>query len=221
MKHHTLLTMKSTIPVTCILATLSVFTAHAQNVVKNGDFETGKGNEFYSTTGWYNRGTGLNQGAPARTDTGSVITGTHSASVNDRYVTDGGKFGPTAHAQKTDHVIKDGDSFVLTYEWRPADEYWQRSTDTIRFVLYATANNKVSGPVVWSSEFTSGFFKGNPNNVMQVSETTEPVNADAVGGNLFVMFYGVDTANGGLDGTPHWARVDNIEVKALNNGSAQ
>lgn len=202
---------------------ISIPAQGGENLVKNGDFEDGEGPEFFNTPGWYNRGGGSNQGAPARSDsrTSSVITGSYSASVNDRYITADEKFGPTAHSQKTDYTIQEGDAFSLTYEWRPADEFWQRTNDTIRFVLYATSNDKVAGPVVWSSELTADFFKGKPENVVQVSQNTEPVTPEAVGHNLFVMFYGIDTVNGGLDGTPHWARVDNIQVSVLPKDSPE
>jgi hypothetical protein len=213
--------MKSQTLATCLLTSLWSTAVHADNLVKNGDFETGEGNAFYETTGWYNLGTGLNQGAPARSDKGEVIAGTYSASVNDRYVTEERKFGPTAHVQKTAHIIRDGDSFSVVYEWRPADEFWQRATDTIRFVLYATSDNKSGGPVVWSSELTSDVYGGNTTNNKQVLQTSEVVNGDAVGQNLFVMFYGVDTRNGGNDSSPHWARVDNIEVEAIGKGETQ
>lgn len=212
--------MKSPLLITCLLTALCATALPADNLVKNGDFESGTGPEFYTSEGWYNRGTGLNQGGPARSDSGKVIAGLFSASVNDRYVTADEKFGPTAHVQKTDYVIKEGDAFSLNYQWCPADDYWQRATDTIRFVLYATSNDKVGGPVIWSSELTSDFFRGKEGSVMAVDQQTEEVNADAVGANLFVMFYGVDTANGGLDSTPHWARVDDIEVRAIKADEA-
>jgi hypothetical protein len=212
--------MKSLILKTCLLTALSSVTVQAENLVRNGDFETGKGNAFFASPPWYNRGTGLNQGTNARSDQGAVITGSSSAIVSDRYVTEGDKLGPSAHVQKTDHTIQEGDSFTVSYEWRPADRFWQRSTDTVRFVLYATANDKLAGPVVWSSELTSEFFEGNITNVTSVFETSSVVSADAAGSHLFVMFYGVDTVNGGTDGTPHFARVDNIEIKAISKGEA-
>jgi hypothetical protein len=51
---------------------------------------------------------------------------------------------------------------------------------------------------------------------MSVNQTTEPVNSEALGAVLFLKFYGLDTANSD-SGSPHWARVDNIEVKAVKN----
>jgi hypothetical protein len=213
--------MKSHILKTCLLLALSPVALQAENLVVNGDFETGNGTAFWQAPGWYNCGTGLNQGTGARTDEGGVIiTGIYSAVVNDRYVTDEAKFGSLAHAQTTKYIIQDGDSFSLSYEWRPADQWWQRSQDTIRFVLFATANDKLGGAKVWSSELTSDFFKDKPSGVMAVSATSSVVDPEAVGRVLFVMFYGVDTVNGGKDNTPHWAVVDNIEVKAVNEKPA-
>jgi hypothetical protein len=203
---------------TCLLAALTSTAVHAENLVINGDFEAGTGKEFYKTPPWYNRGAGLNQGDPARSEQ-AVIAGSHSAVVNDRYITAEEKFGNIAHVQKTGYTIKEGDSFSLSYEWRPADEHWQRATDTIRFVLYATADNKIGGRVVWSCVLTSDFFKAKHTSLMAVSQTTDVVDSEAVGQLLFVMFYGVDTVNGGTDGTPHFARVDNIEVNAVNKAT--
>ncbi len=212
--------MKSHILKSCLLFALSSVTLQAENLVVNGDFETGQGTAFYQTPPWYNAGTGLNQGTSARTDQAGVITGSFSATVSDRYITAESKLGPVAHVQKTKYIIQEGDSFTLSYEWRPADEYWQRATDTVRFVLFATANDKVGGLKVWSSELTSDFFRAKPSAAMAVSATSSVVDPEAVGRSLFVMFYGVDTVNGGTDGTPHWARVDNIEVTPIKGKQA-
>ncbi len=206
--------MKSNILKFYGLCALSSVALHAENLVVNGDFESGEGNAFYATPPWYNRGTGFNQGTNARSDQGAVIAGSFSATVNDRYDSETGKFGPVVHVQKTKHMIEAGDSFTLSYEWRPADTYWQRSADTVRFVLYATANDNAGGEVVWSAELTSEFFTRKLESTLPVSETTEVVNAEAVGHSLFVMFYGLDTKDNG-SGVAHWARVDNIEVEVL------
>jgi len=188
----------------------------AENLIINGDFETGEGNAFYQTPGWYNAGTGSNQGTNARSDEGAVVSGSYSATVIDRYNTSEGKPGPLMYVQKTNYIIEQGDSFALSYEWKPADQYWQRSTDTVRFVLFATGNDNVGGPVVWSSELTSDFTKGGWETVKLVSDTTDVVNSEAVGRTLFVKFYGIDTVDS-ENGNPHWARVDNIEVTAVKN----
>lgn len=203
----------------CIFAVLASAFAHAENLVDNGDFESGDGTAFFKTPPWYNRGEGLNQGTNARSAEGAVITPAYSASVNDRYQTTAGKFGPIVYAQKTSHIIQAGDSFSLIYEWRPADKHWQKSTDTIRFVLYATENDKLGGPVVWSSELTSDLFKGDFSSVMLVEQKSDVVDEFAVGKALFVMFYGLDTDDSET-GSTHWARVDNIEIQANNDSKA-
>jgi hypothetical protein len=211
--------MKSPFRLICLLTALASLTLQAENLVVNGDFETGEGNAFYQTPPWYNGGTGFNQGASARSNDGLVIRDAYSATVNDRHSPADHKPGPVAHIQKTKHIIQDGDSFSLAYEWTPADDYWQRTSDTIRFVLFATENDKMGGPVVWSSELTSDFFKGKPGTPMFVSATTDVVNAEAVGKALFVRFFGVDTVDG-LNGSTHWARVDSIEVTAISGQQA-
>lgn len=211
--------MKASILKACLLIALPSAAHCAENLVVNGDFETGTGNAFYQTPPWYNCGAGLNQGANARVDTGAVITGTHSATVIDRYNTTDDKPGPIAYVQKTKHTIQEGDSFALSYEWRPSDEYWQRAKDTIRFVLFATGNDKLSGQKVWSSVLTSDFLRSKPGSIQAVAQTSEVVNADAVGRELFIMFYGLDTGDSET-GEPHWARVDNIELRAVNEKAA-
>jgi len=208
--------MKTRLLKTSILLFLSCAALQADNLVTNGDFETGDGKAFYQTTGWYNQGVGFNQGTGARSDKGTVISGSYSATVHDRYNKSLEKFGAVAHVQKTQHTIEEGDSFSLSYEWRPADDYWQRSTDTIRFILFATADDKLSGPIVWSAEFNSPFFRGKITTPMGVSETTEVVTPDAVGKKLFICFHGLDTVNSET-GSTHFASVDNIEVSATNN----
>lgn len=194
------------------LSALSPVSLFAQNLVVNGDFEDGKGTAFYATTGWYNRGAGLNQGTTARIDKGVVIAGSFSATVSDRYNSVEGKFGPVVHAQKTTHTIKAGNTFTLTYDWRPVDSFWQTGRDTVRFVLYATFDNRMGGPVVWSSELTSDFYRGDITLGKNVSAISSVVNPEAVGKALFVMFYGLDTVDG-VEGSTHYARVDNIVVE--------
>lgn len=61
--------MKSPLPNTCLLTALSAISAHAENLVKNGDFESGDGLAFYQTPPWYNRGKGSNQAHNARSVT--------------------------------------------------------------------------------------------------------------------------------------------------------
>ena len=203
----------------CLAAALSSVTLHAQNLVTNGDFESGSGTAFYQTPPWYNCGAGFNQGANARSDKGAVITGDYSAAVIDRYNTTENKGGPVCYVQKTNYKIEKGDSFALSYSWRPADKYWQASKDTVRFVLFATANDKVGGSVIWSSELTSDFYTGKAGAPMAVTATTDVVNDEAVGAVLFVKFYGIDTGDS-ESGEPHWALVDNIEVSAVKGSAA-
>jgi hypothetical protein len=194
------------------LSSLSSASLFAQNLVVNGDFEDGTGTAFYATTGWYNCGVGLKQGTTARTDKGAVITGFFSATINDRYNSVEGKFGPVVHSQKTKYVIKAGDSFTLTYDWRPADSYWQTGRDTVRFVLYATSDDRMAGPVVWSSEHTSDLYRGSIDLGKNVFAISSVVKTEAVGKALFINFYGVDTVDG-VEGSHHYARVDNIVVE--------
>lgn len=194
------------------LAALSSLPLHAQNLVVNGDFENGQGTAFYATPPWYNGGAGLNQGTGARSDKGPVITGSFSAIVSDRYNAVEGKFGSLAHTQKTTHTIKAGDSFTLSYDWRPADKNWQTNRDTVRFVLYATFDNRMGGPVVWTFEHTSEFYRGNIEMGKDVFAISSVVTKEAVGKNLFILFHGMDTVDG-VEGSIHWARVDNIVVE--------
>lgn len=203
--------MKTLLLTTCALAALPYVSGQSENLVINGDFEAGKGTTFYSTPPWYNRGKGFNQGANARSHTDTVIAGSYSATINDRYDSAGSVFGPLAHSQNTGYIIKEGDVFSLSYDWRPVNEYWQINRDTVRFVLYATADDKPGGPVVWSSVHTSDFFKNSVRIAKSVMQTSSVVGSAAVGRKLIINFYGLDTVDG-VNGNPHYARVDNIAV---------
>lgn len=208
--------MKTTLLLACALAlsALPLSAVEPENLVENGDFQTGNGNQFYAITGWYNCGTGLNQGASARTDTGPGLPGEFSATINDRFDSANNKFGPTAHSQRTKHVIQAGDAFSLSYDWRPADEFWQKRRDIVRFVLFATEDNNLSGPRVWSETLDSDFFFGRHTEIKFVSQETKVVPAAAVGKRLFILFHGLDTEDG-TTGNTHYARVDNIKVSLL------
>jgi hypothetical protein len=206
--------MKTRLPTVlaaCALYALPLSTAQAQNLVLNGDFQTGKSEAFHSTPGWYNRGTGLNQGTNARTELGSPGLGAFAATINDRYDAAQGKFGPLAHFQKTGHTIQAGDAFKLSYQWRPFDDFWQKSRDTVRFVLYATQDDRGGSPVVWSATFDSDFFTGSIISMKDVTQTTEVVSLAAVGKKLLICFFGLDTVDG-VNGSSHFARVDNIVI---------
>lgn len=209
---------------TSLLIILTTIAVHAgkpeDNLVVNGDFESGEKPAFYGTMPWYNCGTGLNQGTNARSSEGTVISGAFSAIVNDRYNIADAKFGPIAHTQKTKHTIEEGDSFSLSYQWLPADRFWQTTRDTVRFVLYATDNDKIGGTKVWTAEFNAGFFRGTIGAPMSVQETTDVVNEEAVGKTLFVQFYGLDTVDGET-GSPHFARVDDIVVTVQSKGKSR
>jgi hypothetical protein len=215
--------MKPSLPIKTILCILNLLfcvslQAESENLVVNGDFESGKEDAFWSCQPWYNIGKGNNQGAGARTKNGLPISGSYSAPVNDGYDPTEDKYSGLAHSQKTTHTIKEGDSYTLAYDWYPGNDYWQRTTDTIRFVLFATSNDAVGGPRVWSSELTSEFFDGAIHHVKGVVQTTTVVNAEAVGKKLFIVFYGVDK-NFTKEGNRHWAMVDNIVLKVAEKTS--
>jgi hypothetical protein len=185
--------------------------APADNLVTNGNFEDGKGLQFYATTGWYNCGKGTRQDLNARTDSDVLMYGVYAATVNDRYDAANKQYSLLVHSQRTAYSVKEGDVFTINYVWRPFETYWQMSRDTIRFFLYATSDDKMNGPVVWSSTHDSEFFVGSPDVVKPVSQKTSPVTAAAAGKRLFVVFHGVDTVDG-VEGATHFARVDNIVV---------
>lgn len=203
-------TMKTPFVAACLASASFLSGAEPQNLIQNGDFQSGAGVAFHSTPPWYNRGTGLNQAVNARVDLGG---GAYAATINDRYDAAAGKFGPTAHTQRTNHVIQAGDVFTLCYDWRPLDEYWQKRRDTVRFVLYATADDTIGGREVWSVSLTSDFFLGDIKVFKSVTQETAVVGAAAVGKKLMVTFHGLDTEDG-VGGKPHYARVDNIVLTA-------
>lgn len=185
--------------------------AHAQqNLVTNGDFETGSSPLFWGTPGWYNRGKALNQGVPARSDK-VIITGTFSAGITDRYDAATSSFISLAHSQITTHIIQPGDVYTLSFDWRPFDEYWQRGRDTVRFIVYATEDDTLGGKVVWSAVVTSGFFRQPMGTVKSVIEELPSVSEAAHGKKLMLTFHGLDTVDG-VNGNTHYARVDNIAL---------
>lgn len=185
---------------------------HAQNLVRNGDFEGGTGKTFASTVGWYNRGT-QGEKSPVRNDSSPVdpAESPHFGQINDRYDITKSAFGPIAHNQKTAHVIQAGESFDLSYVWLGnGNAGWQRGRDIVRFMLFATSNDSLGGDVVWSSVLDSGY-AAQITTWQKVSQRSEVVASAAVGRRLFVTFYGVDSQ--GLSETPGFGLLDNIVVQ--------
>jgi hypothetical protein len=197
-----------------LLGVPALSAADPQNLIRNGDFQAGSGVQFYAVQDWYNHGKGRRQDLNARTDAGFGMPGEFAATINDRYDAAAGKFGPTAHVQKTEHVIRPGDAFALSYVWRPADENWQKRRDTVRFVLFATEDDTLAARVVWSVVLTSDFFLGDIRSMKFVTQETDPVPPAAVGKKLIVTFFGVDTEDG-IGGSTHFARVDDIVVSVV------
>jgi hypothetical protein len=184
------------------------------NLLTNGDFETGGGGTFDETPGWYNRGQGDKQDSRARTNT-MAHGGSYSATVSDRYDVAKSAFSWVAHCQKTTYTIKAGDSFSVSYFWRPVDSGWQLGRDNVQFVLFSTDNNTVGGNLLWSSTLTSGNFAGADLTVWKsVSDQTSVVAPASVGKALFVCFYGVDRGKI-LSTDVGYARVDDIVVTAI------
>lgn len=192
-------------------AALPLASLSAQNIVTNGDFETGTGTAFNVTPPWYNRGVGLNQTSAARSNNNNLGASTFNAVINDRYDTVTPAFGTVAHSQNTGYTIQSGDYFAVSYDWRDAAD-WQQARDFVRVVLFATTNNALGGPIAWSVTLDS------PLSTLvttweSVSTQTTVVNEAAVGRPLFINFFGVD--NGGLSATTGFARVDNVTVMPI------
>lgn len=198
---------------TALIAILTSVADAQQNLVTNGDFETGSSTFFWGTPGWYNRGKAFNQGVAARSDKNSIAGG-YSAGVTDRYDAAKSEFTSLAHSQITTHLIQPDDCYILSFDWRPLDEYWQRNRDTVRFIVYATADDTLGGAVVWSAVVTSDFFRQPLGTVKTVVEELPCVNTAAHGKKLMIAFHGLDTVDG-VNGNPHFAKVDNI-VLSLN-----
>lgn len=200
--------MKALLCTAALLVALPLGAATPQNLVTNGDFETGSNASFWGTPGWYNLGKGLNQGTAARSDK-SALAGGFSAGVSDRYDAAKQEFTGLAHSQITTHIIQPGDSYTLSFDWRPLDDYWQRNRDTVRFVVYATEDDTLRGKVVWSAVVTSDFFRQPLGTVKTVVEELPKVSPAAEGKKLLLTFHGLDTVDG-VTGSPHFAKVDNI-----------
>ena len=137
--------------------------------------------------------------------------GAYAATINDRYDAATGKLGPTAHFQETAHVIRQGDSFTPSHQWRPFDDFLQKSRDTVRFVLSATEGDTLGSPMVWSVTLNSDFFTGSIISMKDVTHTAGVVPAAAVGKKLMNCFFGLDTEDG-VTGKTNFARADNIVI---------
>lgn len=203
-----LITMKAPLCAAIVLASLRLGADTPQNLVTNGDFESGANVSFWGTPGWYNLGKGLNQGTGARSEK-NVIAGAYSAGVSDRYDAAKKEFTGLAHSQITTHIIQPGDTYTLSFDWRPVDDYWQRNRDTVRFIVYATDDDTLRGQVVWSAVVTSDFFRQPLGTVKTVVDELPVVGAAAHGKKLLLTFHGIDTVDG-VSGSPHFAKVDNI-----------
>lgn len=200
--------MKAPLCISLALASLRLAAATPQNLVTNGDFESGSNTSFWGTPGWYNQGKGLNQGTGARSEK-NALAGAFSAGVSDRYDAENREFIGLAHSQITSHIIQPGDTYTLSFDWRPIDDYWQRNRDTVRFIVYATADDTLRGQVVWSAEVTSDFFRQPLGTVKTVVQELPMVASAAHGKKLLLTFHGIDTVDG-IRGSPHFARVDNV-----------
>jgi hypothetical protein len=206
--------MKNVLFCICALSTLPVWAGQSVNLVANGDFETGTSSFFWATPGWYNLGKGLRQDLNARTDKNVITSGAFSAGVSDRYDAVNKISSALVHSQLTKHIIQPGDVFTLSYDWHPLDKYWQTSRDTVRFVLFATSDDTMGGKVVWSVELISDFFRQPFGTIKSVVQELPPVPEAAVGRRLMLSFHGMDTEDG-VNGSTHWARVDNISITVV------
>lgn len=195
---------KAILSLFCLLLTSSI---NANNLVENGDFETGGGSgasrDFNVTANWYNRG-GKQEATARRSDHNPA------GSQFNALITDRAGVG-TLHSQKTGYVIRAGDTFEVTFDSYCSPASWHER-DIIRLVLFATENDRLAGEVVWEHNFEKlTDVLGVWETVHGVSQKVEP---PAVGKRLFVNFYGVDP-KGNVDRSTSYARVDNIVLKVL------
>lgn len=205
-------------------ASLALASLNAQNLVSNGGFETVTGSTPYTfaeLADWSNLGTGAATTGAAQVATPSM-TGVNLGLVDNTYNRDGSSFGFRAHVQDTGYVIASGDSFNVSYDWRPssANGSWGPS-DELRFILYATSDNTALGTQVWIEIFDSGT-QTTLNTEYSVSDTSEIVTSGAVGQNLFVNFYGLRKTGSvpTTGGTAGYAGIDEISVSVVPEPSA-
>lgn len=186
------------------------------SLVSNGDFETVTGSTPYTfaeLVDWSNLGTSASGAAQAaNTMSGSII-----GLSDNTYDRDGESFGLRAHVQNTGYTIVAGDSFDVSYTWRPSSAAagWGTS-DEIRFILYATNDDTALGTQVWSEIFDSGTQTVLNANYI-VNGTSSAVTSGAVGQNLFASFYGL-RKTGSIPTQPSergFAGVDEISVSVV------
>lgn len=205
------------------LSSLALTPSFAQNLVTNGDFESGGGSgterSFDVTSNWFNRGTGDQETQVARRELASPLTGSFIGQINDRYNVvdatgdfDSSAFGAVTHSQKTSYTIQSGDSFSFSYDWQ--DRFnWNDGLDEVRLVLFSTDTNTLAGNVVWSSIHDSGTSTVN-NAFQEASGTSSTVAASAVGQDLFLNVFGFQN-NGNLSANSGFAGIDNLSVSVV------
>ncbi len=195
--------MRKALLLTALLAALPVESPLA-NLLKNSDFEAGATEEktynFKETPGWYNRAVaGSKQEVNARATEGTLDGSKYSATVNDR------EDQVSSFVQKTEHSIEEGEVLEVSLDWTAA---WQwQSQDLLRVVVFATANDKLGGAIVWQDSVD--FEHATTGSWEKVTHTFQPASPEASAKTLFFGFYGVDPQQAGVSG---WARVDNIDL---------
>ncbi len=197
--------MNKALLVAASLAALPVASVLADNLLKNGDFEAGPGDDkiypFYATPDWYNpadAGSKKAMAVNARASEGAMEGSKYGATVNDR------EKETSWFVQKTEHSIEEGEVFEVSLDWK-AGWQWQAG-DVLRVVVFAKSGNTLGGETLWEETFD---FEHAPNAWEKVTHAFQPAPFQATGKTLFFAFYGVDPQQAGASG---FARVDNVEL---------
>ena len=178
--------------------------------VNNGDFNADTSGadqrRFSETPDWQNIGT---FGDPTFTRTNLDFDGTRNAQLDDESV--GNVAGIAATGASGTYVIRLGDSYNISYQWRDAFN-WDDATDQVGVTLFTTDDDLITGNrTILGSQILSG--------TSTLNSTYESVSQDSVytattadvGRALFVSFDGVDGGGTGLG----FARLDNFTLTAV------
>lgn len=177
--------------------------ALVQNVVVNGDFETGTDTTFALTTPWYNTATGLDQNVAVRGNS-QFNSGAYSGTLVDS--------GARISNQKTSHVIASGDTLVTRFAWRELSDW--AATDKINVRLFYTSDNTLAGTQTIITTITDTKSAGATWKLFYSNPVVVP--AGAVGKNLFVELKGENVA-----GTlPGFCSIDDLVVSVYPGPSA-
>lgn len=167
--------------------------------LRNGDFNDDTDptdqRDFAATPFWENVA-GAQTFVAARTNLPN-LSGTRNAQISQATT--------QLTAQSTGHILAEGDSFSVSYEWRDAFN-WNDATDKVNIILFVTTDDLIA------SERTIIGSTASP--LSTLNNTYEPVTSEDffIADNTYVgktVFVGIDTLSGANSG---FCRLDDFQL---------